>query len=420
MSNIAIIDAQIAGISGDMLLGSLIDAGASKKKVRDAIYSCEKFFEKSKIKKLDFVKSKSNGLSCTKLVLECYDQGHHRLGIEMYRDMASCCESLELGIRYRTFALDSLKILILAEAKVHGTDFNRVKLHEASSIDTVADLVGTAVALNDLDLFSCRIYSTAVAIGNGTLNFSHGTIPNPGNAILEIFKNRNFALIPGEIGGELTTPTGASMLVNLAAESICSYPPIIPEVTGYGGGRREVAGTPNVLRLLIGKAPLFEDFDFEKIYEIETNLDDITGETMGNVIDRLYKNGAKDVIILNGITKKNRPVFLIKVQTDYTSKDKIIRMLFKETGTLGCRLYETSRIVMSRTVMTTSVTLFGKIFDVFIKISRDQEGNIINMKPEFDDVLRISNELKMPYKEIFEIVYVQLFNKIKGDNEENV
>ena len=182
-------------------------------------------------------------------VLECYDQGHHRLGIEMYRDMASCCESLELGIRYRTFALDSLKILILAEAKVHGTDFNRVKLHEASSIDTVADLVGTAVALNDLDLFSCRIYSTAVAIGNGNLNFSHGTIPNPGNAILEIFKNRNFALIPGEIGGELTTPTGASMLVNLAAESICAYPPIIPEVTGYGGGRREVAGTSKCLEI---------------------------------------------------------------------------------------------------------------------------------------------------------------------------
>jgi uncharacterized protein (TIGR00299 family) protein len=326
---------------------------------------------------------------------------------------------LELGIRYRAFALNSLKILILAEAKVHGSDFNKVKLHEASSIDTVADLIGTAVALNDLDLFSCRIYSTAVAIGDGILNFSHGKIPNPSNAILEIFKNRNFTLVPGEIGGEITTPTGASMLVNLATESICAYPPIIPAITGYGGGRRKVNGTPNVLRLLIGKAPLFEDYNLEKIYEIETNVDDITGEVVGNVVDILYKNGAKDVIILNGITKKNRPTFLIKVQTDYNCKDKIVRILFKETGTLGCRLYDTTRVVVSRNIITTSVTLFGKVYDVLVKISRDEEGNLINIKPEFDDVVKISKKLNTSYKEMFEAIHAQLYDRFKSYNNES-
>jgi uncharacterized protein (TIGR00299 family) protein len=419
MNNIAIIDTQIAGISGDMLLSSLIDAGASKKKVTDAIYSCEKFFKKSKIKKLDFIKSKCNGISCTKFIFECVDEVLHRSGIDMYRDMAKCCELLQLGTQYRTFALNSLKILILAEAKVHGVDFNKVKLHEASSIDTAADLIGTAVALKDLDLFSCRIYSTAVGIGNGILSFSHGKIPNPSNAILEIFKNRNFILIPGEIGGEITTPTGASMLVNLASESIYGYPPIIPEITGYGGGRRKVNGTPNVTRLLIGKAPLSIDYNIEKIYEIETNVDDITGEVVGNVVDKLYKNGAKDVVILNGITKKNRPTFLIKVQTDYTSKDKIIRILFKETGTLGCRLYDTTRVVMSRNIITMSVTLFGKVYDILVKISRDREGNIVNIKPEFDDVINISNKLNMPYKESFEAIYVQLYDRFKRNNNES-
>src|SRR6185503_2669146 len=135
---------------------------------------------------------------------------------EMYRSLGRCCDSLGLEQRARTFAMESLKTIIAAEATIHGEDFENVHLHEASSIDTLADLVGCAMALQNLKLFDVKIFSTKVAVGGGVLKFSHGILPNPASAILEIFKGRQFVLAGGQAEEELTTPTGAAMLVNLA------------------------------------------------------------------------------------------------------------------------------------------------------------------------------------------------------------
>jgi len=398
MSRTLIIDCQIAGISGDMLLSGLVDLGAEKKKVIEGIYECGSHIDGCTINSVEFTNSKSNGISCTSFSFN-YEEKHHSLsGSALYQIAVECCDSLDLVSRSRAFVLNSLKSLISAESRVHGLDIDHVMLHETASIDTLADIVGTALAMSDLELFDCNIYSTSVAIGRGVLNFSHGIVPNPGNAILEIFKGREFNLVGGFLDGELTTPTGAAMLVNLTSHSVLSYPALIPDRVGYGGGIKRKEGSANVVRILLGHDHLYQRYRPESVYEIETNVDDLDGQTLGNVIDALYRFGAKDVILLQGITKKNRPAIIIKTLTDISHVEPVIECLFSETGTLGIRVRETSRIIVRRSICSKTITINNEVFKVRVKISKDQNGNIDYLKPEFEDIKHISQKLKIPFR----------------------
>jgi uncharacterized protein (TIGR00299 family) protein len=409
MSKIVIIDSQVAGISGDMLLSSLVDVGANKKKVVDSIYECQDYFEGSKIGKVDFIKTTSCGISCTKLLFEYKDSTRSRLGSVVYRSIASCCDSLNLSNVAKSFILNSIKTIITAESKIHGSKHDDVRLHEVSTVDTAADLIGTAVALDDLGLLSQKFYTTDVAIGNGMLQFSHGIVPNPGNAILEILRNSQILLVPGKIDGELTTPTGAAMLVNLASEHISHYPPFIPEQIGNGAGQKDGKNVANILRLVVGQSNTKVDHTSESVYEIETNVDDATGETIGNMIETLYANDAKDVTVLQGISKKNRPSFIIKVLSDMTSRDSLVKLLLNESGSLGCRVHEINRITIPRSFITVPITIWSQRFVVKVKLSKDKDGTIRMIKPEYDDIKKIATKLKAPYRKVYDIVYYEVF-----------
>ena len=411
MSKIVIIDSQVAGISGDMLLSSLVDIGANKKKVVDSIYACQDYFEGSKIRKVNFIKTTSYGISCTKLLFEYKDSTRFRLGSVVYRSIASCCDSINLSNVAKSFVLNSIKTIITAESKIHGTKHDDVRLHEVSTVDTAADLIGTAVALDNLGLLSQKFYATDVAIGNGMLQFSHGIVPNPGNAILEILRNSQILLVPGKIDGELTTPTGAAMLVNLASEHITQYPPFIPEQIGNGAGQKDGKNVANILRLVVGQSNSNVDHTSESVCEIETNVDDATGETIGNMIETLYANGAKDVTVLQGISKKNRPSFIIKVLSDMASRDSLVKLLLNETGSLGCRVHEINRITIPRSFITVPITIGNQRFVVKVKLSKDKDGTIRMIKPEYDDIKKIATRLKAPYRKVFDIVYYEVFKK---------
>jgi len=411
MSKIVIIDSQVAGISGDMLLSSLVDIGANKKKVVDSIYACQDYFEGSKIRKVNFIKTTSYGISCTKLLFEYKDSTRFRLGSVVYRSIASCCDSINLSNVAKSFVLNSIKTIITAESKIHGTKHDDVRLHEVSTVDTAADLIGTAVALDNLGLLSQKFYSTDVAIGNGMLQFSHGIVPNPGNAILEILRNSQILLVPGKIDGELTTPTGAAMLVSLAPEHISQYPPFTPEQIGNGAGKKDGKNVANILRLVVGQSNSNVDHTSESVCEIETNVDDATGETIGNMIETLYASGAKDVTVLQGISKKNRPSFIIKVLSDITSRDSLVKLLLNETGSLGCRVHEINRITIPRSFITVPITIGNQRFVVKVKLSKDKDGTIKMIKPEYDDIKKIATRLKAPYRKVFDIVYYEVFKK---------
>lgn len=415
MTKIVIIDSQIAGISGDMLLSSLIDVGANKKKVIDSIYACQDCFKEAKIRNVDFLKTTSHGISCTKFLFDYSDSAHSRAGSVVYKAISACSDSLHLSKVAKSFVLNSLKRIILAESKIHGSSYASVRLHEVSTIDTAADLIGTAVALDNLNLLSRRFYSTDVAVGNGLLEFSHGFVPNPGNAILEILNGSNILLVPGKLDGELTTPTGASMLISLGSEHISQYPPIIPEKIGNGGGQKEERNVANILRVVIGNSNSNSklEHDSEIIYELETNVDDVTGEVIGNMIDVLYENNAKDVTVLHAISKKSRPSFVIKVLSDKASRESLIQILLSETGSLGCRVNEINRIIVPRSFITLPISIQNRKFEVKVKISKSINGSVSSMKPESDDIKKISRTLKMPYKKIYDTVHHELIRKYK-------
>jgi pyridinium-3,5-bisthiocarboxylic acid mononucleotide nickel chelatase len=417
MSKISIIDSQLAGLSGDMVLSALIDLGANKKKVIDAIFKCENILSGIKIKEARFEKINSNGINATRFVFKCNERKSKRKGIEMVRELLKCSEYLNLNSRSKSFVLDSIKTLINAEAKIHGESISKVHLHEASSIDTFVDLIGCAIALDDLNIFKSKIFSTYICVGNGLTTFSHGTIPNPTNAVLEIFKGKSFVLI-GNNQGELTTPTGAAILVNLSSECIRYYPPIIPEKIGLGAGQRTLNNIPNILRIVLGKDPLIFDLNNEKMFLIETNIDDVDGEIIGNLIQVLMNEGARDVTVIPGITKKNRPVNIIRILSDNFKKEILIERLIKETGTSGIRMNEINRITLERNIIIIQVNVNETEYNIKVKIIKDSSNNIINIKPEFDDLKKIAEIENSSLKTIQELVMYQIYKKFKANNNE--
>jgi uncharacterized protein (TIGR00299 family) protein len=414
MGRIVIIDSQISGISGDMLLSSLIDAGANSHDVTNAIFSCQNFIEGSSIKEATFEKKVFNSFKATRLRLKYKDTFSRRKGIDMYRSLAACCDQLDIDQRGKTFALNSLKKIILSESVVHGEKFNQVHLHESSSIDTFADLIGCAVALQDLKLFNCRIFSTKIAIGTGAFKFSHGIVANPGNAVLEIFRNTPFTIFGNQVEEEITTPTGAAMLVSLATEAIDYYPSFSPEKCGYGAGQKDLKNVPNILRLVIGKSSSSYAADTDTVFVIETNIDDVSGEIVGSLIEELSKSGAYDVSVIQGISKKNRPNYIIKVLSDITKLNCVLEILFTESGTLGVRIQEVKRLIIPRSIVTISFKIYDRLFNVRVKIGRDAKGNVINFKPEFEDVKYISRNIGLPSKTVLDLLRAEVLQRSGG------
>jgi uncharacterized protein (TIGR00299 family) protein len=413
-TRIAIIDSQLSGISGDMLLSSLVHAGADKQKVLNAILACQNYLKGSKIKHADFIRTARSGFSATEFEFKYIDSVSQRRGIEMYRSLVLCCDSLDLQQRAKTFILESFKTIIKSESIIHGEEIGSVHLHETSSIDTFADLIGSAVALQDLGLFESRIYSTGVGVGGGYLKFSHGIIANPSNAVLEIFKDRPFTLHGGTVEEELTTPTGAAMLVNLTSETVSYYPSFSAEKVGYGAGHKKFKEVPNVLRLIIGKSSLISKAGTDIVYLLETNVDDISGEVIGNLIDVLINAGALDVVAIPGISKKNRPVYVIRVMTDHSKLNDIMDLLVKESGSLGARTQELRRFVLPRTLVTVQVDINGKKFNVHVKIAKDTMGDTISIKPEFEDIKIIAVQLEMPFKRTMDLVTAKVLQRLEG------
>jgi len=403
-----VIDAQVAGISGDMLLCSLVNIGANKSMIIDGIRSAESLCKDVKVKKIDFVEVKKNSLQATELLLEIDDDVHERKGIEIKEIIAKSAEQLKISESAKTFAVKSIETLIRAESKIHGEPEDSVHFHEAASFDTVVDLLGTAIALDDLGCFDDDIVVTPVAIGGGTVTFSHGTSSNPAYAILEIFRESGIITVGGNVKDELTTPTGASMLVNLVKECSEFYPPMKIQSIGYGAGQKDFEGFSNVLKIVRGVASTKLQLDTVKI--LETNVDDVSGEVLGNMIEKIMAHGAKDVTISSAITKKGRPTNLVSVICDSDTMNSIMDLLVTETGTLGVRVRTSQRYIVPRAVKTISVDIQGQSFDVRYKTRELNNGS--HFKIESDDIKEISGVLSISFKEAEELLNQEIRKKL--------
>ena len=385
---VIVIDPQIAGISGDMLLSSLIDLGADKNEIINSIKKTEKFLSGSTIKKIDFQKTKKHGIESTELILEIDENISKRKGIEIKKAILDSVNELNLSIKAKTFAESCINTLISSESKIHGINEDSVHFHEASSIDTLIDIVGVTIACENLKLFEEKIVCLPVSVGGGTVSFSHGTMSNPASAVLQIFKNSNLNIQGNNSREELTTPTGACILTNLTNNSIEYYPSMNITSIGYGAGQKDFENFSNVLKIIQGSENNSER-DLVKI--LETNIDDVSGEILGHLIEKIMDQGAKDVSIYPGITKKGRPTNLVCVICDESIVDTIIDTLVLETGTLGIRILDSNRIIVPRTNHSFSLTFDGKSFEVNYKKS-SYKGKT-HFKIEFDDLKNISNSL---------------------------
>jgi len=386
----------------------LVNMGANRSRIIDGIRNAESLCKDVKVKKVEFVEVKKNSLQATVLLLEIDDDVHERKGIEIKEIIEKSIEKLTISESAKTFAIKSIETLIHAESKIHGEPEDSVHFHEASSFDTVVDLLGTAIALDDLGCFDDDIVVTPVAIGGGTVTFSHGTSSNPAYAILEIFRESGIITVGGNVKEELTTPTGASMVVNLIKECSEFYPPMKIQSTGYGAGQKDFEGFSNVLKIVRGVTSTKLQLDTVKI--LETNVDDVSGEVLGNMIEKIMAQGAKDVTISSAITKKGRPTNLVSVICDSDTMNSIMDLLVTETGTLGVRIRTSERYIVPRAVKTVSVNIQGQSFDVRYKTRDLNNGS--HFKIESDDIKEISGVLSISFKETEELLNQEVRKKL--------
>lgn len=406
---VLVIDGQIAGISGDMLLSSLVNIGANKSKVIDGVHYAENYLKGSKIKKIDFKKIVKHGTEATYLDLDIEESNHERKGLDIQECILLTSDKVGLSDTAKVFAKESIRSLLLAESKIHGESIESVHFHEASSMDTVIDIIGTAIALDDLDVFAEDIISTPIGVGGGSLSFSHGTVSNPASAILEIFRNTDIIIHGGQAKEELTTPTGASMLVNLFDRCSEFYPPMKIKSIGYGAGKKDFSNFPNVLKIVRGET--IEQYNIDTIQILETNIDDASGEIIGYMIEKLMSNGAKDVTVAPAITKKGRPSNLVSVICDSSSANNLISILISETGTLGVRIRTSNRYVVPRVIVSTPITIHGKNFTVKCKIVKNNDM-IKNFKVESYDIKSVAEALSISFKEASDLISAEVRQKL--------
>ena len=392
---VIVIDPQIAGISGDMLLSSLVNLGADKNKIIEGIIKSQKFLSGSTIKKMDFQKIEKQGIESTELILEIDENVSKRKGIEIKKAISESVNELNLTTKAKVFAELCISTLISSESKIHGISEDSVHFHEASSIDTLVDIVGTTIALDDLRLFEEKIVCLPVSVGGGTVSFSHGTMSNPASAVLQIFKNSNLNIQGNNSKEELTTPTGACILVNLTNNPVEYYPSMNITSIGYGAGQKDFENFSNVLKIIQGDE---NNFEMDSVKILETNIDDVSGEILGHLIEKIMDQGAKDVSIYPGITKKGRPTNLVCIICDDVKVDTIIDTLVLETGTLGIRISNSNRFIVPRSNHNFSLTFDGKSFEVNYKKS-SHKGKT-HFKIEFDDLKNMSNALDRPIADI--------------------
>jgi hypothetical protein len=376
------IDPLQSGVSGNMLLGALIGAGGDEKKFIKLVKRIEKEAGcKIAVKK---ERVKKTGISALFVVIETDG---------MYEDLAGLLKKILTDKSEEDFALKVAETLLDAERTVHGT--KKVHLHELGSVDTVVDIAGTSVLLGSLGLLGTTGFSSAVLVGRGKVKTGHGELSIPPPVTAEILRKYKIPFYFSDEEGELATPTGVALLANLVKfEEPQNFE---VETIGTGAGSFDLE-MPNVLRLMIGELRPLED----SISMLETNVDVVSGEVLGYTLERLYDEGALDVQIQQTVTKKSRPGHVISVMCRKEDAEKISRILTEETGTLGIRTgVVQKRQTLKREIKKVDIDIPGYRGKVRVKIAKDAQGNVINVKPEYEDMKKIAKKTKLPLRKVY-------------------
>lgn len=384
----AFIDCSTAGISGDMLTAALIDAGAPAENVKKAMAAAGRPFGGVEV---SVKRANVNGIGATRVDVTTRDEGGRS-----YLDIVGQLEKLTLPERVRAASLKALTVLARAEAKVHGEELERLILHEVGAADAIADIVGCCTAAHELGLFDREVLASEVAVGGGVATVGHGKIPLPAPAVLEIL--RGVPIRGKPIDAELTTPTGASLLVALTDRFVPTYPPMRVEAVGYGAGARRLKEVPNVVRVCLGEMSE-RALELQEIGLLETNVDNVSGEVVGYAMKKLFAEGALDVSATPMVMKKGRPGFLIRVMVKPGDVERLARVLMLQTGTLGVRVLPVARYVLEREGLPVKVTIGGRRFNARVKVARER-GRLVGFSAEYEDAKKISEKTGVPLRDV--------------------
>ena len=315
-----------------------------------------------------------------------------------YGEVVNVVESMGLTGTVEDTALAIFELLGEAEASVHGTDLESTQFHEVGADDAIADVVGVALLLADLD--PDRVVTTPLATGGGEVPMSHGIYPVPTPAVVELAERADWSLQGGPLETELLTPTGAAVLAHVAA-GVERLPSMEIERSGYGAGAKSFDRQPNVLRATVGEEA--ERLRQEPITVLETNLDDASPEIIGSLQETLADAGALDVTVVPTTMKKSRPGHLLKVIVPPADAAQVARALAAETGTLGVREHGSGhRFVADRSVESVTVDVEGRSHELDVKIGRfgGDPGEVFDVSAEYDDALRVASETDLPVREV--------------------
>jgi pyridinium-3,5-bisthiocarboxylic acid mononucleotide nickel chelatase len=373
-----------SGISGDMTLAALLDAGVPAEPVRAGIASLGLPIE------LEIAKVRKGGFAATQVFITAPEEHEHRF----LADVEAILARGSLSDRQRALALRIFRRLAEAEAAAHGLPLDKVHFHEVGALDSLADIAGAAIALDLLGVE--RFTSSPVPTGSGTVRCAHGLMPIPAPGTAELLKG--VPLRASSIRAELTTPTGAAILTSVVSAYV-EQPEMTIERIGHGAGRREFEEQPNLLRLFVGTAaqPSASDgADSDQVWMLQTNLDDVPAEVVGYCYDLLFAAGALDVYTTPIAMKKNRPGLLLSVLAPAEALAGLEEILFRETQTFGIRRFPVQRHKLKRrphTVATPWGPVQGKL--------GWREGQPPLFTPEYDDCVRVARQQGVPLLEVY-------------------
>ena len=372
-----------SGASGDMILGALVDAGVPLDALR------------AELKKLALPgweigarEVRKGAFRAIKVDVEIDARAHHHhRGL---KDILAILDGSALAPEVREPAGRIFRRLADAEARVHGTTPDEVHFHDVGAVDAIVDVTGAVIGLALLGVE--RVTVSALPLGGGLVGGPHGRIPVPGPGTAELL--RGFPVVDTGVRAELVTPTGAAILTTLAVAP-GRMPAMTIESIGYGAGTMDLADTPNVLRLLVGRAA--ESGATETIAQVETTIDDMSPQLYEPLVERLFALGALDVFLTPVIMKRSRPGAVLTALCSPERVGDLSRVLFEESTTIGVRWSERRRATLPRETIAVE-TRYGP---VSFKVSR-LEGRIVTVTPEFAEVVRIARERGLAVREVLD------------------
>lgn len=392
-----------SGISGDMVLGALVDAGL-------ALGTLERELRKLKLAgwSITAEKVRRGAIAATQVKVhvegdhahahgnlhhhgEAEEKTHHHHHHRGLNEIVKMIDGAGLAPRAADRAKKIFQRLGEAEAKVHGIAIEKVHFHEVGAVDSIVDIVGAAIGFDllGLDEFAC----SAMDVGGGQVKTEHGLLPVPAPATVELLRG-----VPTHSSGiqrELVTPTGAAIATTLTT-NFGAIPAMRLRAIGYGAGSVDLAEKPNVLRVLVGEAIESDAGKWDApITVIETNVDDMSPQIYGYFAEKALAAGALDVFSTTAQMKKNRPGLLVTILSEPENVSSLIDLVFRETTTIGVRTYDVRRKTLDRELVPVE-TRFGR---VRMKVSR-LNGSLLTATPEYDDCQVIAAERGVPLKEV--------------------